>query len=163
VGAHSIGAAKWTGTTEDLIPGWAGDFFQRGDERILVVRSVSPPAKLLDPKWRRASRVTLSLEPLRAGQPVTATDLLGRSRDLGIHEGYADLDLQEDTLIINGARRLQIASAPVASAAPTTVIEAEAGRWSPGWTVTSHPGFSDNKLLEIWSDVDPGSDGYWAE
>ena len=163
VGAHNLGAAKWTGGRDDLIPGWYCDFFQRADEKIVVIRGLAPPPKLMDPKWRRATRVTFDLQPQNAGQPVTATDLLGRSRDLAIRSGRADLDLPADVIIVNGARRLEIAKTEVPPPTTATVVEAEAGRWSPGWFINNHAGFSDNTLLEIWSDTDPGSEGYWAE
>jgi hypothetical protein len=164
VGAHCIGAARWTKASDQMVSGWNVDFFQRGDEKIVSLRRLPPPARLFDPGWRYGTRVTLTVEPIAAGRPVTATNVWGRSRVLTLSNGRAELDLTDDLIFINGARKLEIGRVDLEPEPRAIVVEAEVGRWSPGWSVNQRSGgYSGGTVLEIWSDVDPGPEGFWAE
>ena len=164
VGAHCIGSAKCVGGSDKLAPGCEVFFLQRGDEKVTVLRNRPAPAKLLDPNWRRAKRVTLKLEAVADGQPVTVTDIWGRSRALEPRDGQVELSVADGYTFINGARQVEIVKAELPPAQPAgLVFEAESGKWSNGWQVSTHPGYSDNRLLELWAGSDPGPEGYWAE
>jgi hypothetical protein len=98
------------------------------------------------------------------GHPVTSTNVWGRSRVLIPHDGRAEVDLTDDLVFINGARKLEIGKVELAPETKATVVEAEVGRWSSGWSIGAPSGgYSDGKVLWIWSDVDPGPEGFWAE
>ncbi len=164
VGAHCIGSGKCVGASDKLVPGCEVYFFQRSDERIVAFRNSAAPAKLLDPNRKRAKRVTLKLEPLAAGKPVTASDVWGRCRTLDIRGGRADFPLADGYVFINGARAAEIIRAELPPAQPKALVfEAERGKWSKGWGNNSHAGYSENRLLEIWTKTEPAAEGYWAE
>ena len=164
VGAHCIGSGKCVGASDKLVGGCEVYFFQRGDEKIVAFRNSAAPAKLLDPNGGRAKRVTLKLEPLAAGKPVTATDAWGRSRTLDIRDGQAELSLADGYVFINAARTAEVVKAELPPARPEALVfEAEKGKWSKGWGNNGHAGYSENRLLEIWTTTEPDAEGYWAE
>ncbi len=164
VGAHCIGSGQYVGTGLEVVPGCEVYFFRRGDEKIVAFRNSAAPAKLLDPNSNRAKRVTLKLEPLAAGTPVTVTDVWGRSRTLDIRDGRADVPLPDGYAFINGARTAEVVKVELPPARPAALVfEAEKGKWSKGWGNNAHAGYSENRLLEIWTKTDPGAGGYWAE
>lgn len=162
VAAHQLGEARWVRASGKLEPGWAADLFKRGDEEIAVIRRLPPPAKLFDPKWEHVTAAQLRADPLTAERPITATDTWGHSRNLSVANGRARLALDENFLFVNGARLLEIEESEVVKAPNAIVVEAESGSYSKGWNANGKAGYSENKVLEIWTDVeDPG--GYWVE
>jgi hypothetical protein len=163
VGAHCIGTGRYV-ETSDKIPGVKTYLFQRGSELIGVFRKSSIPA-LLD--TAQNIKVTLAIEPLFAGSPPTVTDVWGQSRPLAIKDGKATLDLDNALLFLNGARKLEIIGSNIPQAVNLQtnvhIFEAETGRWSPGWSVIGKKDFSGNKVLEIWAEDGPKTEGYWVD
>jgi len=161
VGAHCLGAAKCIARS-DAVPGYDVLFFRRGRE---VIGAFDPNAKTGAPKLfgPAAAGVRLSAEPLD-GRKATVTDIWGRSRPLAIKDGRASLKLGGGMLFVNGCRKLEPAGLDAQPAdAGAHVFEAEAGRWSKGWSASSKAGFSGGRILEIWRKDDPPPGGYWAE
>ncbi len=160
VAAHRIGTGRYI-KTSDEIPGVKTYFFQRGSERVTVFRRSSIPT-LLD--TAQTTEINLAIEPL-TGELPTVTDTWGQSRPLAVKEGKATLTLDDTLLFLNGARKLEILNPrnPQAVRTNVRVFEAEAGRWSPGWSIRKRKGFSDNKVLEIWAEDEPKAEGYWVD
>ena len=160
VGAHSLGTAKFVSRSSQ-VPAYDTFFFQRGEEKIAAFRS--QPSTSLFGESAKVS-VTMSVEPLSAGQPVTLTDRFGRSRTLAIQDGRARATLDSSMLYVNGARTLEVLQAEVIQAPASYVIfEAEAGRLSSGWQVSGREGFSGGKIAEIYNNAEPGSGGHHVE
>jgi len=163
VGAHCLGMATWL--RHSSAPGCDLDLFQRGDELIAVVGQEARAAKL----FATARSVVVEAAPVDADRPVTVTDEFGRTTPLVLREGKATLDLARNgfvtgaRLFIHGARRLDVLSAAVSRPVDMAVIEAEAGRFSVGWGISPHDGFSEGRTVDIWRDEEPGPDGYWVE
>jgi hypothetical protein len=110
VGAHCIGDKAWIKGDDRLVPGWRADFFQRGEQQVLVLRRVGRSSQPLD---RTATAVTLEVEPRVAGS-LTVTNVWGRSRVLAVQMGRAQLDLTDDLIFVDGARKLAIGRVEVA-------------------------------------------------
>lgn len=163
VGAHCIGTGQYVGTS-DKIPGVKTYLFQRGSELIGVFRKSSVPA-LLD--TAQTTEVTLAIEPLIAGESPTVTDIWGQSRPLAVKDGKATLNLDDTLLFLNGTRKLEILNPDTSQVVNTRtnvqIFEAEASRWSPGWSISNKKGFSGNKVLEIWANDKPKAEGYWVD
>ncbi len=156
VGAHCLGAAKWL--EHRAAPGCDLDLFQRGGETVAVIGPVGPTAKL----FATVRSIVIAAEPLSDRRPVAVTDMWGRTRPLNLRDGKAEL-VPGKRLFLNGARRVEVLSADIGRPEGVVVAEAEAGRFSPGWSVTTHDGFSEGKTVDIWSDAEPGPEGYWVE
>lgn len=158
VGAHCIGTAKAAGVS-DAIPGCKTYLFQRGEEQILAI-SGHPLKSLLA---TGAPTVAIAAEPLSAASPITLTDRFGRSRPLHLTDGEASFVVDQSPLYVNGARIVRVVQVQQAPEAEGLVAEAEEGSCSGGWGRNPKSGFSGDKVLELWSDKDPGPEGYWAE
>jgi hypothetical protein len=134
------------------------DLFQRGEERVAVIGQAGQTAKL----FAAARSVVLAAEPVSSEAPVTATDLWGRTTPLKLRDGKAELALGK-RVFVNGARSLKVLSADISRPAGVVIVEAETGRFSSGWSISGHDGFSEGKTVDIWSDTEPGPEGYWVE
>ncbi len=156
VGAHCIGTAEFVGLS-DKVPGWDTRLFRRGEETI-VTFDRAPIAAF----FTEVPSVTLELEPLRA-DPPTLTDAWGRSRELEIRDGRCEVALVSAPLFLNGCRTVEVVGVASQQAGPMVVAEAEKGRWSQAWGVSPKGNFSGGATLDIWSDEDPGDEGYWIE
>jgi hypothetical protein len=156
VGAHCLGTAKWV--SHRAAPGCDLDLFQRGDERVAVIGQAGQTAKL----FATARSIVLAVEPVSPEAPVTVTDVWGRTTPLKLRDGKAELALGK-RVFVNGARSLEVLSANISRPAGVGIVEAETGRFSPGWSITGHDGFSEGKTVDIWSDAEPGPEGYWVE
>ncbi|NSW56278.1 MAG: hypothetical protein HPY44_09700 [Armatimonadetes bacterium] len=157
VGTHCIGDSTWAGR-DGSVPGYDVHFFQRGEERIAAFTRHDVAGKL----FTIANEVTLSVTPLRPEEPVLVTDILGRSKPLEIQGGRGTLALS-GPLFINGARAIEITRSSLGIAEDVMVFEAESAKKSAGFGVNNHTGFSEGRTLDIWSDVDPGPEGYYVE
>lgn len=157
VGAHCIGDSTCAGR-DGSIPGYDVHFFQRGEERIAAFTRHNTSGKL----FTIANEVTVTVTPLRPDEPVVVTDSLGRSKPLDIRDGKTTLVLSGPTFI-NGARTIEITRAAVGMLEPVVVFEAESAKRREGFGINSHTGFSEGRTLDIWSDVDPGPEGYYVE
>lgn len=163
VGAHCLGTAKWL--RHSSAPGCELDLFQRGEEIIAVVGQEARTAKL----FATARSVVLAAEPAVPDVPITVTNEFGRTTALTLQDGKATLALAQDGFVtgsrrfINGARRLEVLSADVSRPTDVSVIEAETGRFGAGWSISDHDGFSEGRTVDIWSDAEPGPEGYWVE
>lgn len=158
VGAHCIGTAEYVETAR-VAPGLTGYFFQRDQERILAI-SGHPLGTLFG---ATAPTLIVAAEPLTEGDPITVTDRYGRSRRLSLADGRGAFDVSSSPLFVNGARNLSVVDIQAAAAGGALVAEAEGGDCSPGWGRNAKSGFSGDRILEIWTDADPGPEGYWAE
>jgi hypothetical protein len=160
VGAHCLGTAKFASRSSQ-VPNYDTFFFQRGEEKIAVFRGQSGTSLFGDVK---RVIVTMSAEPITAGQSITLTDRYGRSRVLAIKDGRTSATLDSGMLYVNGARTLEILKAEVVpTRASYTIFEAEAGRLSQGWGATNHEEYSGGKIAEIWDNAEPGSGGYTVD
>ena len=160
VGAHCLGTAKFV-SRSDRLPNYDAFFFQRGEERIAALRS----RPFSDP-FGEGTRVavTLAAEPLKVGEPVMLTDSYGRSRVLAIKNGQGKATLDSSLIFINGARKLDVLdAAPIKSKSSFYVFEAESGRLSKGWGVSSRDQYFGGKYAEIWTNDEPGEAGYTVE
>jgi hypothetical protein len=157
VGAHCIGTAKFA-RVSDQVPGWETRFFQRGEETVVSFdRAGSGPFETGVPT------VTLAVTPLIAGRAPTLTDTWGRSRRLPLRDGRCLAALVSAPAFLNGCRSVEVIDATSEGSGGLIVAEAEKGRWSPGWIALPKEGFSGGATLDLWSDGDPGEDGYWIE
>ncbi len=157
VGAHCIGDSTWAGR-DGSVPGFDVHFFQRGDERIAAFTRHDVAGKL----FTIANEVMLTVTPLRPDEPVVVTDSLGRSKPLEIRDGQATFALS-GPIFINGARAIEITRSGVAMPDDVAVFEAERARKSAGFVASTHTGFSEGRTLDIWTDADPGPEGYHVE
>jgi hypothetical protein len=155
VGAHCLGTAKYVGTGE-APAGLTLRLFARGEERIGALTPEVRTGELLT----EASRAIIAAEPLRRGAPVEATDSWGKTTQLRLRDGQATVPLRR-MLFITGARRVRVVSLDTGRPASVVIAEAESGRHAPGWYVGTHDGFSQGKTVDVWSDADPGPEGYW--
>lgn len=163
VGAHYLRQARWV--RQARVPGCELDLFQRGEELVAVLGPAPGTAKL----FASAQSVQLAAVPATPGAAVTVTHELGRAEPLALHNGQAVLRFTRDGLspaarwFVTGARHLDLLSAEVTQPDGIAVFEAESGRFSGGWGITRHEGFSESRTVDIWSDQEPGPEGYWVE
>ncbi|MBI2297909.1 MAG: hypothetical protein HYU66_02970 [Armatimonadetes bacterium] len=157
VGAHFLAPARFLAQAE-LAGGRRVWHFERGDERVAVLRGGTLQTLFAT----RPAEVVFRAEPLRAGEPVTATNRMGRSTPVALRDGEGRVPLDSQVLFLAGARRIEVVSV-VEPPAEGLCAEAEAGTCSAGWARNAHPGYSADRLLEIWSDAEPGPEGHWAE
>lgn len=160
VGAHCIGTGKFASKSSQ-VPGYETFFFQRGEEKIAVLRG-KPFTNIFGQAV--LPKVMFAAEPLAAGQPVTITDRYGRSRTLEIKDGQTSATIDANLLFINGAHTLEILKTEVDQSSLTYLIfEAESGRISSGGEVSTKEGFSGGKIAEMWATTEPDEAGYTVE
>ncbi|MBM4035216.1 MAG: hypothetical protein FJ291_26025, partial [Planctomycetes bacterium] len=160
VGAHCIGAGKFAGSDRG-VPGVEVFLFRRGEEMVAALQGGAARPKLFA---KAQGSATLAIEPLEPGKLPVATDIWGRSRPLNLEDGRATIPLRGELLFINGARQIKAEKGAATQAGgEALVFEAEAGRCSTGWGRNPKAGYSDGRLLELWTDREPDAQGYWAE
>jgi hypothetical protein len=170
VGAHCIGNGKSV-SHSDKVNGYDVQFFRRGEEIVGVfdpakrsgeVRLFGPAALKATLTAERLTPPGLGVEPIDHGPRIT--DVWGRSRPLAIENGRATVPLGGSMIFVNGCRKLDVLSAEIdPTPSGSCAFEAESGRFSKGFVVSTKENYSGGKLLEIWAKDDPGPDGYWAE
>ena len=133
--------------------------FERGPEQVHVFRS-HPLSSLLGSGGQRT--LVVAVEALSPETPVVVTDRLGRSRTLAVRDGKAEIPLASELAYVSGARALTVTHVQT-GVGPGWVVEAEDCRHSPGWITVERAGFSNGRTLDIWSDAEPGPEGYWVE
>ncbi|HEX2949338.1 MAG TPA: hypothetical protein VHV83_07190 [Armatimonadota bacterium] len=157
VGAHCLGTATFVNGS-DAVSGWQASFFQRGNERIAVLRARSVTAG--------TPQITFAVTPLPKTRP-TITDSLGHSQELKVTKGQVVLTmspLHENVWFINGCSHIDISKVVMHETDGVPfVVEAETGKFSKGWSIADHAGFSGSKFLNLWTKDEPDADGYWAE
>lgn len=157
VGAHLLEGARFL--RREATPGCDVMYFDRPRRPVAVLRSRGGASTRL---LQTVSSANLAVTPVTAGAAVLATDEWGRTTPLTLENGQATAPLRR-LLFVEGAGSLRVTSVGRTSPANVVVAEAEQGRHGPGWGVTPHEGFSEGATLDIWSDTDPGPDGYWIE
>ena len=101
VGAHCIGAGKYVESQKLGEEDYFAVKFARGKESVLVLSRLKEKAGL--------ERVRVKVEPILVGKPVTVTDRLGRSKDLKMENGRAEIMLEnQHTLYVNGAKTVML-------------------------------------------------------
>jgi hypothetical protein len=164
VGAHLIGTKRYVGESAG-ISGFRTQLFREGDESVAVITpdlqsAEGGAARLFD----GATALTLAVEPAGPEATPTVTNHFGRTTALTAKEGRADVPCAK-RLFVTGCRKVSVVDRRTEPGVRTSfAVEAESGRFSAGWGVSSHPGFSGGQTVDLWAENDPpDADGYWVE
>ena len=159
VGAHCIGDGRYDGHAAG--GGCEAFFFRRGPERVGAFSGVPARRKLFG---KIAAAVTVRAEAA-PGRKLRVIDKWGREKPLRPGaDGTAEIEWTSNLLYVRGARSLELVRAAAESTTEGVgVFEAERGKWSAGWSVARHEGFSEDRTLDIHSGADPPEGGYRVE
>lgn len=154
--AHCLGTATFVRTI-DSVPGYEGFLFRRGEEMVAAFRAL-PFKNIFGPEYRCG--VTLHLETLTSGEAPQLTDRYGRSRP--VPAGTSSVVLDSSLMFLHGAKRIEVlkAMAREPEGSRTLVVEAEAGRLGPHWSVVRDARFSGGRFASLWAKEAPGEQPY---
>ncbi|MCC7491499.1 MAG: hypothetical protein IT204_04090 [Fimbriimonadaceae bacterium] len=152
-GAHFLAGAQFVAVSAPIAGRRLCTFRRPGQE--VAVLAGNP--------MRGLFATTPAMARVRVGGagPLEVTNRVGRSRQVPVVAGRAEVPLDSPLLYLTGATGMVLEE--ISNPGGGLVAEAEDGRCSEGWGRHERPGFSGGKILELWSTTAPGPAGYWAE